>query len=273
MLDPASWTTLRRRARKLPGWLRSWAAHQRGRAKQRFDSLPQRIANFREGGIPIPPARLIYSATRMESVEWFLASGQAARESIRETAAGVGIEIERLEAVLDFGCGPGRVMRHWQGLRGPALFGSDYNRSSVEWCRRNLAFAEFRVNALGGPLAFDSEAFDLVYGLSVFTHLTEERQRYWMDELTRVVRPGGHLLITTHGKRHASELPGNEWDRFAAGELVVVRGDREGRNECAAFHPESYVRANLARGLEVARFEAEGARGNPWQDLYLLRKP
>jgi hypothetical protein len=41
---------------------------------------------------------------------------------------------------------------------------------------------------------------DCIYAISVFTHLSAELQDLWMKELRRIVRPGGHLLITTHGE-------------------------------------------------------------------------
>ena len=60
------------------------------------------------------------------------------------------------------------------------------------------------------------------------------------------------------------------WDR---GELIV-RGDvEEGKRMYLAFHPEQYVRNVFADGLAVVDYEPEGARGNPRQDLYVLRRP
>ena len=49
------------------------------------------------------------------------------------------------------------------------------------------------------PLAYADDTFDLVYALSVFTHLTEDLCEAWMDELYRIVKPGGAAIVTTHG--------------------------------------------------------------------------
>ena len=109
--------------------------------------------------------------------------------------------------------------------------------------------------------------------MSVFTHLPEAGQRAWMDEMRRVIRPGGHLIITTHGRRYRDELSAAEAARFDAGELVVGYADEAGSNACGAYHPEAYVRARLAPPFEVIAFRPEGALGNPHQDLWLLRRP
>jgi SAM-dependent methyltransferase len=119
----------------------------------------------------------------------------------------------------------------------------------------------------------DDATFDLVYSLSVFTHLSEPLQRFWIDELARVLRPGGFLLITTHGAHYREQLSPQEQGTFGAGRVVVREPGRDGSNACAVFHPEPYVRTTLARNLDVVDFIPEGALGNPRQDVYLLRKP
>ncbi len=59
---------------------------------------------------------------------------------------------------------------------------------------------------------------------------------------------------------------------FLGGSLVVVEEGAQGTNFCNAFHPVAYVRERLARGWEVADFVPMGAKGNPHQDLFLLRR-
>jgi hypothetical protein len=63
-----------------------------------------------------------------------------------------------------------------------------------------------------------------------------------------------------------------ERDRFAAGEVVVRWEEVAGTNLCTAFHPPSFVRERLAAGFEPVEFVAQGAKGNPHQDLFLFRR-
>jgi SAM-dependent methyltransferase len=150
--------------------------------------------------------------------------------------------------------------------------GTDVSRDAVQWCRANLPFARFEPNDLAPPLGFDDAGFDLVYALSVFTHLTVDLQLAWRDELARVLRPGGYLLLTTHGRSYVPRLDEDERARFERGELVVRWSDVPGTNLCSAYHPEGYLRDTFADGFAFLELEPEGARGNPTQDLVLLRK-
>jgi SAM-dependent methyltransferase len=233
-----------------------------------------RNARYRGGapdGLPLPSPGLILRVAGTPDIEWFLESGAAGFRSLRDALSEQGTDVARLRSVLDFGCGCGRVTRHWAGV-GPRVWGCDYNPALVSWCRTHLGFARFEVNALGPPLPFADASFDLVYALSVFTHLTEDLQTAWMAELHRVLEPGGLLAVTVHGARYAGELSPEERRRFQEGELVVRRVESAGTNLCGAYHPEEYVRRRLARDFAVVAYLPEGARGNPHQDLVLLRR-
>jgi SAM-dependent methyltransferase len=217
-------------------------------------------------GPPLPPRRLMVRVAGTADADWFLRSGRAAYDAIT-----AHVPLDGVDAVLDFGCGCGRVTRYWAGFPG-SVAGSDVSVKAVDWCRSNLGFARFETNDLAPPLAFADAGFDLVYALSVFTHLTEDLQAAWRDELRRVLRPGGVLLVTTHGASYAPRLDPNERARFDRGELVVRWGDLPGTNLCSAYHPERYLRETFADGFTFLELEPEGARGNPTQDIVLLRK-
>lgn len=228
------------------------------------------LTNGAPDGLPIPPASLRILVAATPDIGWFLDSGRRGADSIRATLQRNGLAVEDAAPLLDFGCGCGRVLRYFAGVDG--LHGTDFNPTLVSWCRANFPFGRFDANALEPPLPFEDASFGLVYALSVFTHLPEALQSAWMDEMRRVLRPGGHLIFTTHGSRYADGLTPAERDAFASGKLVLRRDDRPGSNVCGAYHPETYVRNQLARGLSVVDFVREGAAGNPWQDLWLLRK-
>jgi SAM-dependent methyltransferase len=217
-------------------------------------------------GPPLPPAHLMVRAAGTADTDWFLRSGRAAFDVIA-----AHVPLEQIGAVLDFGCGCGRVTRHWQA-HGASVSGSDLNPEAIEWCSYNLPFASFLRNGLAPPLGVDDSTFDLVYALSVFTHFSPDLQIAWRNELRRVLRPGGYLLLTTHGRSYLHVLDADEREQFERGELVVRWGDHAGSNLCSSHHPEEYLRRLFADGFAFLVFAPEGARGNPTQDLVLLRK-
>lgn len=217
-----------------------------------------------DDGLPLPPRRLMVRVAMTADADWFLRSGRAGYDAI---AAHLG----DARSVLDFGCGCGRVTRYYKEFGGDVA-GSDVSEPAIAWCRENLRFGRFEVNGLAPPLVFPDESFDLVYALSVFTHLTADLQLAWRDELRRVLRPGGRLLVTTHGRSYVPRLDVEERRRFENGELVVRWGEVAGSNLCSAYHPERYLRDTFAQGFAFLELDPEGARGNPTQDLVLLAK-
>ena len=99
--------------------------------------------------------------------------------------------------VLDFGCGSGRVLRHFLDVAERAeVYGCDVDEASIEWLRANLSpplrpFVSYDEPVLPQPDDF----FDLIYALSVFTHLTHHWAG-WLLELRRVLKPGGILIAS-----------------------------------------------------------------------------
>jgi SAM-dependent methyltransferase len=235
--------------------------------------VASRVTNRLSGKPAVPPSKLIYLVAGHRSASLFLAGGLSASEAIRAALARNGLRLDQFGSVLDFGCGVGRIIRHWNGAQRPALHGTDYNPDLIEWCRANLRSSEFRVNTLAGALPYESETFDFIYSFSVFTHLREPLQFHWIDELARVLRPGGYIYLTTHGEYYLTALNSAEQEQFRRGELVVREEEESGSNRCAVFHPPVWVRENLTRGLEVTDFIASGAHGDSMHDVHLLRKP
>jgi SAM-dependent methyltransferase len=227
-----------------------------------------------DDGLPVPPARLRTVVAGTPGLAWFLESGRQQAAIVREAIERRGKAIADVERMLDFGCGCGRVVRHWSRLSGPEIHGSDYNRRLVRWCERNLEFAQFSVNELQPPVGYASDFFDVVYGISVLTHLPEELGRAWVVELRRILRPDGLLLLTTHGDEYADRFDRDERRRYAAGDVVVRWPRTAGTNLCTTFHPEPYVRTLLAPELDLLEVVPGGGTvGSRRQDLVVFRKP
>jgi len=222
--------------------------------------------------VATPPARLSFDAYGHVSNERYLRRG---REVAAEVAAHVRRHVPAPEpAVLEWGCGCARVLRHLPDLLpGSRLVGSDYNPASVEWCRANIDGIRFELNGLAPPLPFDDAAFDFVLALSVLTHLSEPMHVVWFDELRRVTRPGGVILVSTHGEALRPQLLPEEDEAFRQGELVVRRdgGVDEGKRMYLAFQPEPFMRGRLLDGCEV--LEHVDDRGPAKQDFWVVRRP
>jgi SAM-dependent methyltransferase len=143
----------------------------------------------------------------------------------------------------------------------------------IEWCRRNLPFGRFAVNALEPPLPYGDGSFGLAYAFSVFTHLPEALQMSWVDEFGRVLRPGGYLLVSTLGEFYADldRLTDTERAAFDEGRLVVLFEEHAGESFCSAYHPRRYVEETLARGFEHVVHRPGNDREH--HDMHLLKKP
>lgn len=216
--------------------------------------------------VALPPDYLMYEAFKIDYARYYL-NGQ-------KTAAWlVGLVQKHKDlagaSVLDWGCGPARVIRHLPGLiEGGTFYATDYNRQSIAWCSANFTDIYFHSNDLMPGLVYEKEWFDLVYGISIFTHLSEEAHEAWLNELIRVLKPGGILFITLHGNSFLDKLTPTEKSMFEAGELIVRGRVQEGHRTFAAFHPTNWVRIWTLR-LNVL----EHIPGGPGeQDIWILQK-
>ncbi len=191
-------------------------------------------------------------------------------------------ESESANAILDFGCGCGRVLRHlprvWPNAR---LFGSDVDEELVSWSRRKLpGLAQWHTNEYLPPSKFGSESFDIIYAVSVFTHMNEKAQSAWLHEFQRILKRGGLLLLTVN-ELDQGEVEG-PWDYRDPRGMVYRYRRREVANRSwlrrkgdlphyiDARHSEAYCRNVWGKHLEFRGFLGAALRGV--QALVLLRK-
>jgi SAM-dependent methyltransferase len=183
--------------------------------------------------------------------------------------------------ILDFGCGCGRVLPYMGILASQADFAaSDIDREAIAWCRENIRGDEgrerfaFSVNSDLPPLPFEEGSFDLVYAISVFTHLPEDMQFKWLAELERVTAPGGLLVISTAGAHLIREHLGADTLRLLdeKGFYYHPFGSTDGLPDYyqAAWHTRPYVEKAWSRFLEIIDVVPLGIAGH--QDLILCRR-
>lgn len=181
----------------------------------------------------------------------------------------------------DWGAGCGRVMRWLLAAENPgvAVHGGDIDAANVQYCRENLGAAKLEVLPLHPPTPYRAGQFQVIYGLSVFTHLLEDVQFAWLGELARISAPGATVLVTVHG--HASYClaqPDSDWlvrlretgfDASIHDGILADEIDDDSYYR-ATFHTPEYVRERWSEYFEVVDI-LEGFVCHQ-QDLVVLRK-
>jgi SAM-dependent methyltransferase len=219
-----------------------------------------------------PPPELLVRTAASASLDNYITTGAGLIGDIRRLAALGGVSLDDCANVLDFGCGVGRAIRNLRPLRDQHLYGCDIDPESIAWCRENLSsIAEFEVVPHEACLPYEDGQFDLIYAISVFSHLDETMAFPWLRELRRVLRVGGVLVASTHTMQHLSLQIEQitEPDVYAA---IVAHGTHysgltptDGLPDFygVAFHSEEYVRrAWSPQGFEIVAYEPEAIQGH-----------
>ncbi len=173
------------------------------RAEARRD--PQVLRAF--GLAVAPPPSLRLRTHGHPALDGYLEMGRVNFDAILAGIALAGRPMADIRMVLNFGCGCGRTLQWWlRQPQPPELYGTDVDAETVAWVKANLP-VQAGTNAPTPPLAYADGLFDVVYSISVFTHLDETFQDAWLRELKRVLKPGGLALFSVRSAMDLASLP------------------------------------------------------------------
>jgi len=142
-------------------------------------------------GLPIPPRSL------WAGYEEYLESGERDVGRMTSILDEAGFSLTMGCRILDFGCASGRMIR-WLKDKATTceIWGTDISSEHAIWCKLNLSPPFSFITTTTFPhLPFEDRYFDLVYAGSVFTHI-DDLADAWFLELRRITKIGGSLYIT-----------------------------------------------------------------------------
>lgn len=238
-----------------------------------------RLSHFVRADIdrfPGPPEDYTFRVAHTRDQHFFKVGGLKVFGEFMEAAGRHGIS-QSLNRILDWGCGCGRVTAHLMSIQDdPEVLGCDIDPFAIEWCNRHLQEGEFAVLGPLPPAPYPDAHFDLIVSFSVFTHLARDVQHAWLQEMHRLLSPGGLFLATINGETVYSFAKGRLKVKFPPSGIEDSVEDKT----LVGIAPEGYYRGTyqakdytireFGRYFQVLEYVERGAMN--FQDLIVLRK-
>jgi 2-polyprenyl-3-methyl-5-hydroxy-6-metoxy-1,4-benzoquinol methylase len=166
----------------------------------------------------------VYTTNAPESVSWYRAHLETSLALIEQAAVALSASI------IDIGGGESTFVDDLL-LRGyKNLTVLDVSRTAIEVTKKRLGSAAEQVRWLVGDIfeiALEPHAYDLWHDRAVFHFLTTaERRLAYVRQVTRAVKPGGHVIVSTFGPEGPTKCSGLEVMRYDAESLHGEFGGR-----------------------------------------------
>ena len=223
--------------------------------------------------LAIPPDYFLYETYLLDYAQFFSDGEQTAKEIIEWTKNYIH---DKPINILDWGCGVGRNVIHLRKFvhNDALLYGCDVNRKMIEFDALNFKNISFNVIPFVPPTSYQDNYFNLVYGISIFTHIKASLQQDWIKEIHRILKVRGIFLFTTHGKFFDSRLLNTERDILYKDGSFTKSFKKEGHRMMSTYNTELSFRKLLQPYFEVLEFfdgSIDQSRTGG-QDLWIVRK-
>jgi 2-polyprenyl-3-methyl-5-hydroxy-6-metoxy-1,4-benzoquinol methylase len=154
----------------------------------------------------------VYATKAPESVSWYRAHLETSLALIERAA------VARSSSIIDIGGGESTLVDDLL-LRGyKNLTALDVSQTAIEVTKKRLGSAAGQVRWLVGDIVeieLEPHAYDLWHDRAVFHFLTKrERRLAYVRQVTRAVKRGGHVIVSTFGPEGPTKCSGLEVMRY-----------------------------------------------------------
>ena len=222
-------------------------------------------------GLPLPPVEL---SARIGSptLDGFEEIGRGVKRTLVRCLP-AHFDFTRTRC-LDFGCGIGRVIRHFaEEARSAEFWGCDVDGTSIRWAVENMTPPfRFYQMAQQPSLPFEDSSFDLIYAVGVFSQVFEGWHQ-WAVELRRVLKPGGHFFMSYAGQTPFEEMLSLSYESFDLNRGLYVKHPFNSWNRGGpmVFMSPAWVERHWGSIFDI-EFVAPDALLD-YQSICLMRKP
>lgn len=203
----------------------------------------------------------------------YLADGWRTLSELMLLLESVDQPLLKMPRVLEFASGHGRFTRHLaKALGASKVVVSDVVPDAVDFSCRTFGVQGFASHSVPEQVSWPGQ-FDLVFVLSLFSHLPRSTWGRWLQALYAAVAPGGLLVFTTHGAK-AAAMDGVVFD--AEGFFFVPSSESQaidGQEYGTTFTAEGFVLQRIAQ-ICGEQSLVRSAPVHFWnhQDAYVVRK-
>lgn len=211
--------------------------------------------------------------TSVSPLRDYLADGWRTLSELQRLLEPHGVSLSRLPSFMEFACGHGRFTRHLEALlpKG-SLHVSDVVPSTLGFLEQTFGVTPVPSFSDPAQLQFPKQ-YDVVFVLSLFSHLPRQTWDAWLQCLWNATTPNGLLVFTTHGEKSASkdgvQFAQDGFTFFTQSESGALPGEEYG----CAYATEAFVRravTDALRGEAAVDFSPAQFWSN--QDAYVLRR-
>ena len=109
--------------------------------------------------------------------------------------------------VLELGCGAGRLTGHLIA-HAQSVHAIDISPAMVEFCARTYPGGTFTLADLRDLGSFEPASFDAVVAIANVLDVLDHAERLRvLDEIARILAPGGTLVMSSHNRAFADRIP------------------------------------------------------------------